>query len=46
MRHNTPVTTMAAALALALALLVGVLLPSDSVVHAEPIRSSTPRQMA
>ena len=34
MRHNTPVTTMAAALALALALLVGVLLPSDSVVHA------------
>ena len=34
MRHNTPVTTMAAAIALALALLVGVLLPSDSVVHA------------
>ena len=34
MRHNSPVTTMAAALALALALLVGVLLPSDSVVHA------------
>ncbi len=34
MRHHTPVTTMAAALALALALLVGVLLPSDSAVHA------------
>ncbi|MYB48078.1 MAG: hypothetical protein F4X72_02180 [Dehalococcoidia bacterium] len=34
MRYNTPVTTMAATLALALALLVGVLLPSDSVVHA------------
>ncbi|MDE2718634.1 MAG: fibronectin type III domain-containing protein [Chloroflexota bacterium] len=34
MRHNTPVTTMAAALALALALLMVVLLPSDSVVHA------------
>ena len=34
MRHNTPVTTMAAALALALALLMGVLLPSDSLVHA------------
>ena len=36
MRHNTSVTTMAAALALALALLVGVLLPSDSPVYAEP----------
>ncbi len=34
MRHYTPVTTMAAALALALALLVGVLLPSDNAVHA------------
>ncbi len=41
MRHNTPVTTMAAALALALALLVGVLLPSDSVVHAaDPVFDS------
>ncbi|MYD52250.1 MAG: hypothetical protein F4W93_12335 [Dehalococcoidia bacterium] len=36
MRHNTPVTTMAAALALALALLVGVLLPADSPVYADP----------
>ena len=34
MRHNTSVTTLAAAIALALALLLGVLLPSDSVVHA------------
>ena len=34
MRHNTPVTTMAAAIALALALLVAVLLPADSPVHA------------
>ena len=32
MRHNTPVTTLAAALALAL--LLGVLLPMDNVVHA------------
>ena len=36
MRHNTPVTTLAAALALALALLMGVLLPFDNAVFAVP----------
>jgi len=42
MRHNSSITTMAAALALALALLVGVLLPSDSVVHAaDPVFENT-----